>query len=85
MRGCETFSALLSQQQSEAGGSLSREVPVRAESSPVNDEADQDCQMVRARQARRKGAREEPAAERLSREPPARTWRIGAGLQRAPV
>jgi hypothetical protein len=27
---------------------------VRVGSSPVNDEADQDCQMVRARQARRK-------------------------------
>src|SRR4051794_30308550 len=40
--------------------------------------------MVRVRQARRKGVREEPAAERPSREPPAPTWRIWAGLQRAP-
>src|SRR5262249_46031254 len=40
--------------------------------------------MVRVRQARRKGVREEPAAERPSRAPPARIREIGTGLQSAP-
>ena len=38
-----------------------------AGSSPDNDGTRQHCQMVRVRQARRKGVRKEPAAERLPR------------------
>lgn len=49
----------------EAEGSLNRGTPVRVDSSPDNDGTGQHCQMVRARLARRKGVREEPAAERL--------------------
>ena len=37
MRRCKTFSAVLSQQGGEAGGSLIREMPGRADSSPDND------------------------------------------------
>jgi hypothetical protein len=40
---------------------------VRVDSSPDNDGTGQHCQMVRVRQARRKGVREKPAAERPSR------------------
>jgi hypothetical protein len=40
---------------------------VRVDSSPDNDGTSQHCQMARVRQARRKGVREEPAAERPSR------------------
>ena len=68
-----------SQRAHEAEGSLNlleREVWVG--SSPDNDGTDQYCQMVRVRQARQKGVREEPATESSSREPAARTWRIGA-------
>ena len=39
------------------------------DSGPDNDEAYQYCQMVRARLARRRGIREEPASERPSRAP----------------
>jgi hypothetical protein len=55
------------------------------DSSPDNDGTGQHCQMVRVRQARRKGVREEPAAERPSRDPAARTWWIRAAEQRAPA
>ncbi len=49
------------------------------DSSPDNDGTDQHCQMVRVRQARRKGVREAPAAERPSRESrQLETWRIRA-------
>ena len=41
----------------------------RVDSSPDNDGTGQHCQMARVRQARRKGVREEPAAERPSRRP----------------
>jgi hypothetical protein len=37
------------------------------DSSPDNDGTGQHCQMAWVRQARRKGVREEPAAERSSR------------------
>ena len=37
-------------------------------SSPDNDGTDQYCQMVRVRQARQKGVREEPASESSSRQ-----------------
>jgi hypothetical protein len=57
---------------------------VRVDSSPDNDETGQYCQMVWARLARRRGVREEPAAESPSNYPPAPTWRIWAGQQRAP-
>ncbi len=55
------------------------------DSSPANDGTGQHCQMVRVRQARQKGVREEPAAERPSRDPAARTWWIWAAEQRAPA
>jgi hypothetical protein len=51
----------------EAEGSLIPGTRERADSSPDNDGTGQYCQMVWVRQARRKGVREEPAAERLSR------------------
>ena len=51
---------------------------MRVDSSPDNDGTDQYCQMVRVRLARQKGVREEPASESSSRQPAARTWRIGA-------
>ena len=41
----------------EAEGSLTRGTPGRVESSPDNDGMDQYCQMIQARQARRKGVR----------------------------
>jgi hypothetical protein len=69
----------------EAEGSLIPGTGVRVDSSPDNDGTGQHCQMVRVRQARRKGVREEPAAERPSRDPAARTWRIGAAEQRVPA
>jgi hypothetical protein len=43
---------VLSQQRGEAGGSLTREAPERAASSPDNDETYRYCQTVRARLAR---------------------------------
>jgi hypothetical protein len=52
---------VLSQQHDEAGGSLIRETPVRAASSPDNAGTDQHHRMVRVRQARQEGVREEPA------------------------
>lgn len=51
---------MLSQQHDEAGGSLIRETTVRAASSPDNAGTDQHYRMVRARQARQDGVREEP-------------------------
>ena len=57
-----------SQQAGEAEGSLTLG---RGEggSSPDNAGTGQHCQMVRVRQARRKGVREEPASERSSSDP----------------
>ena len=52
----------------EAGGSLIREAPGRVGSSPDNDETHRHCQTVRARLARRKGVREEPALQSPSSE-----------------
>jgi hypothetical protein len=52
---------VLSQQHDEAGGSLSRETPVRVASSPDNAGTGQYYRMVRVRQARQEGVREEPA------------------------
>ena len=57
----KTATTALSQQGGEAGGSSIRETPGRAASSPDNDGTRQHCRMARARQARREGAREEPA------------------------
>jgi len=59
-RGWKTFAVVLSQQRDEAGGSLSREMLVRVESSPDNAGTDQHYRMVRVRQARQEGVREEP-------------------------
>ena len=72
-------------ERAEAEGSLNRGTPGRVDSSPDNDGTGQHCQMVWVRQARRKGVREEPAVERPSREPAARTWWIRAALQRTPA
>ena len=70
----------------EAGGSLIRETPVRVGSSPDNAGTAWYCQTGRVRLARREGVREEPAAERFSREKtPAPTWRMWAGQRRAPA
>ena len=54
-------------------------------SGPDNDGTGQHCQMVWVRLARREGVREEPTAERPSRDPPARIWQIWAGQQRVPA
>ncbi|MEV4536237.1 IS3 family transposase [Asanoa sp. NPDC049518] len=78
-RWWEATAAGLSQQAGEAEGSSAPGMRGLGGSGPDNDEAGQYCQMARARLARRRGIREEPAAERSSREPPARTWRIWAG------
>jgi hypothetical protein len=51
----------------EAEGSLIPGTRGRVDSSPDNDGTGRHCQTVRVRQARRKGVREEPATERLSR------------------
>jgi len=51
---------VLSQQYDEAGGSLIRETPVRAASSPDNAGTDQHHRMVWVRQVRQEGVREEP-------------------------
>ena len=51
---------VLSQQHDEAGGSLNREAPVRVASSPDNAGTDRYYRMVRVRQARQEGVREEP-------------------------
>jgi hypothetical protein len=53
----------------EAEGSLIPGTGVRAGSSPDNAETGRYCQMVRVRQARRRGIREEPATESPSRRP----------------
>jgi len=66
-RRCKTFSARLSQQPGEAGGSPTRETPGRVASSPDNDGTRRHDRTARVRLARREGVREEPAAERLSR------------------
>ena len=51
-----------------------------------NDESFQYCQMGRARLARRRGIREEPAAESSSRRNHRpETWRTWVGSHRAPV
>jgi len=52
---------MLSQQHDEAGGSLIRETPEKAGSSPDNDGTIRYRQTGRVRQARREGAREKPA------------------------
>jgi hypothetical protein len=52
---------VLSQQHDEAGGSPIRETPVRAASIPDNAGTDQHHRMVRVRQARQEGVREELA------------------------
>src|SRR3954466_1484323 len=67
----KTFIAALSQQCSEAGGSLIRETPGRVASSPDNDGTGQNYRMVRVRQARREGVREKPALSRPLSFPPA--------------
>lgn len=59
----ETFAAALSQQGSEAGGSLTREMPGRGASGPYKARTCQHCQMVRVRRARQRGIREEPVCE----------------------
>ena len=69
----------------EGGGSLNPGTGGRVDSSPDNDGTGQYCQMVWVRQVRQKGIREEPASERFSREPAARTWRIRSAQQRAPT
>jgi hypothetical protein len=56
----KTCTAVLSQQHSEAGGSLIRETPGRVASSPDNDGTDRHYRMVWVRQARGEGVREEP-------------------------
>ena len=56
---------MLSQQHNEAGGSLNRETLVRVASSPDNAGTDQNYRMVRVRQARGEGVREEPVLKPL--------------------
>jgi hypothetical protein len=56
---------VLSQQHDEAGGSLIRETTVRAASSPDNAGTGQHYRMVRVRQARQDGVREEPVLKPL--------------------
>ena len=49
-------------------------------SSLDNDETDQHCQMVRARQARREGvSRSEPVVKPPQARPPTQIWWIGVG------
>lgn len=69
-RRWKTFAVVLSQQHDEAGGSLNRETPVRVASSPDNAGTGQYYRMVRVRQARREGVREEPVlkASQVSRQ-----------------
>src|SRR5207249_272260 len=67
-RRCKAFSAWLSQQPGEAGGSLTRRTPGRVDSSPDNDGTCRHGQTVRVRQARRDGVREKSASERSSSE-----------------
>ena len=64
-RRWETFAVVLSQQHNEAGGSLIREMTVRVASSPDNAGTDQHYRMVRVRQARQDGVREEPVLKLL--------------------
>jgi hypothetical protein len=56
-------------ERTEAEGSLIPGTRGRVDSSPDNDGTGQYCQMVRVRQARQKGVREEPATERSSSAP----------------
>ena len=68
MRWWEDTASCSSQRAREAEGSLNLlEQGVRVDSSPDNDGTDQYRQMVRVRQARQKGVREEPATESFSR------------------
>ena len=67
VRRWKASAASPSQRAGEAGGSLTRETG-EGGSSPDNAGTGQHRQMARVRQARRKGVREEPASERLSRE-----------------
>ncbi len=64
-RRWKTCAVVLSQQHSEAGGSLIRETPVRVASSPDNAGTGQHYRMVRVRQARQDGVREEPVLKLL--------------------
>ncbi len=61
----KTFAVVLSQQHSEAGGSLIREMSVRVASSPDNAGTGQHYRVVRVRQARQDGVGEEPALKLL--------------------
>jgi hypothetical protein len=82
----ETFSARLSQQPGEAGGSPTWGTPGRAASSPDNDGTRRHDRTARVRLARREGAREEPAAERLSRaDRQLQPGRCGLAWRRAPA
>lgn len=53
--GCETRPSVVSQQDGEAGGSLTLEVQGRVGSSLDNAGTGRHCQTVRVRQARREG------------------------------
>ena len=64
-RRWKTFAVVLSQQHNEAGGSLIREMTVRVASSPDNAGTGQHYRMVRVRQARQDGVREEPVLKLL--------------------
>ncbi|GAA4025389.1 hypothetical protein GCM10023063_02270 [Arthrobacter methylotrophus] len=75
---------MLSQQHDEAGGSLTRETPVRVESSPDNAGTGQYYRMVRVRQARREGVREEPVlkASQVSRQLQSGGYGLACGAYR---
>ena len=64
-RRWKTCAVVLSQQHNEAGGSLIREMTVRVASSPDNAGTGQHYRMVRVRQARQDGVREEPVLKLL--------------------
>jgi len=64
-RRWKTCAVVLSQQHSEAEDSLIREMTVRVASSPDNAGTDQHYRMVRVRQARQDGVREEPVLKLL--------------------
>ena len=85
MRWWEATASCSSQRAHEAEGSLNPlERRVWVDSSPDNDGTDQHRQMVRVRQARQEGVREEPASESSSRDPAARTWRGSGPRSNAP-
>jgi hypothetical protein len=75
----KTCTARLSWQPGEAGGSLTRETPGRAESRPDNAGTRWHCQTVRVRQARRKGVREKPAVKLLKRPTSSNLADMGLG------